>query len=467
MRPSKPAYSVPTMAEIAAIPLNGYKAVSTFSGCGGSSLGYRMAGFKMLWANEFVKEAQEVYRANFPDTLLDTRDIRKVQASDILAATGLERGELDLLDGSPPCSSFSTAGKRAKGWGKAHNYSTGRVQRTDDLFFEFVRLLDGLQPRVFVAENVSGLVKGVGKGYFLEILTALRSCGYRVRSRLLDAQWLGVPQARQRLIFIGTRDDLDIDPAFPAPLAYRYSVRDALPWIGAARVVHDTSGLYGAGDVTGRPCPTVTVGVNSVNSHHFQVTHIECANGFNGHAMLPASGPAPTITVRPVKVMTRNGARSTGKPAPTVLTHGRRHTTSELTLAVEPESDMRRFAVGRELDKLGQGEQSGRYFQLTRAALAEPSGTITAAGGNASTAAVAHPTECRKFSIAELRRICAFPDDFVLTGTYAQQWERLGRAVPPVMMRAIAETIRDRVLAAAPSAREKGADRSAPLGRAA
>ena len=432
MKPPKPAYCVPAMTDIAAIPLNGYKVVSTFSGCGGSSLGYRMAGFKVLWANEFVKEAQEVYRANFPDTLLDTRDIRRVDPGDILAATGLKRGELDLLDGSPPCSSFSTAGKRSKGWGKARAYSTGHVQRTDDLFFEFVRLLDGLQPRAFVAENVSGLVKGVGKGYFLAILAALRGAGYRVRSQLLDAQWLGVPQARQRLIFVGTRLDLDVEPAFPAPLAYRYSVRDALPWIGSLR--WDSGGQHGSRvfDVGKKPMQAV-LGSNG-GAQRGYIVGVECANGFNGHAMLPASGPAPTIQAsRPVKVR------------------------------VEPESDMRRFAVGRELDKLGQGQQSGRYFQLTRAALADPSGTITASGGNASTAAVAHPTECRKFSIAELRRICAFPDDFILTGTYAQQWERVGRAVPPVMMRAIAETIRDRVLA---PTHEKGGSRR-PLDRAA
>jgi DNA (cytosine-5)-methyltransferase 1 len=456
------------MAEIAALPFNGYKVVSTFSGCGGSSLGYRMAGFKVLWANEFVKEAQDVYRANFPDTILDTRDIRRVDPGDILTATGLKRGELDLLDGSPPCSSFSTAGKRAKGWGKSHAYSTGRAQRTDDLFFEFVRLLDGLQPRAFVAENVSGLVKGVGKGYFLDILAALRGAGYHVAARLLDAQWLGVPQARQRLIFIGTRADLGVDPAFPAPLAYRYSVRDALPWIGQITQGNGNghSSTRGKDVPRGGPAPTIVARGNRYAGATDQfIVGVECANGFNGHAMLPASGPAPTIQAsRPVNVITRNGARSTGKPAPTVQTHGNRRTRSELTLTVEPEADMRRFAVGRELDKLGQGGQSGRYFQLTRPALASPSGTITAAGGNASTASVAHPTECRKFSIAELRRICAFPDDFVLTGTYAQQWERLGRAVPPVMMRAIAETVRDRVL---PAARSKGAARAAPRSRAA
>src|SRR5207249_1070705 len=153
-----------------------------------------------------------------------------------LAALGKKAGEIDVLEGSPPCASFSTAGKREKGWGKIKAYSDTR-QRTDDLFFEFARLLEGLQPRVFVAENVSGLVKGTAKGFFLRILAALKACGYSVRARVLDAQWLGVPQARQRLIFIGVRADLGTEPIFPKPLPYRYSVREALPQLGAVRLV--------------------------------------------------------------------------------------------------------------------------------------------------------------------------------------------------------------------------------------
>jgi DNA (cytosine-5)-methyltransferase 1 len=376
----KPAYRIRSMREIMTAPLNGYSVASTFSGCGGSSLGYRMAGFKVVYANEFIPSAQETYRANFPETFLDTRDIRTVTAEDILASAKLEAGQLDILDGSPPCASFSTAGKRQHGWGKVKQYSDTK-QRTDDLFFEFVRILAGLRPRCFVAENVAGLVKGVGKGYFVDILAALKSAGYRVVARTLDAQWLGVPQTRQRLIFVGVREDLGYEPVHPRPLPYRYSVRDALPWLDRAEIT------------------------------------------------------------------TKKGGRSTGEPAPTVQTHGRRSTQSELTI-VEPESDMSRYATGKEMAKLGQGEQSDRYFQLVRASLDQPSGTITAAGGNPGLASVAHPTECRKFSIAELRRICGFPDDFVLTGTYAQQWERLGRAVPPPMMAAIATTVRDRILRA-------------------
>ena len=240
---------------------------------------------------------------------------------------------------------------------------------------------------------MSGLVKGKAKGYFLEILRALEACGYLVEARLLDAQWLGVPQRRQRLFFIGVREDLGMKPAFPEPLSYRYSLRDALPWL--RRVVHDTSGERSAGELSlDEPSVTVTVGVgvNAVNSHHFKVS----------------------------------GAGPTGE---------------ELR-----EASIERFAIGDEWKTLPPGGSSDRYYNLVRADADTPSPTVTQTAGNVGAAGVTHPEEPRKFTIGELRRICSFPDDFVLTGTYRQQWERLGRAVPPLMMRAVAEVLRDRVL---------------------
>lgn len=386
MSQDKPPYRVPSMDEIRAIPWNGFNAISTFSGTGGSSLGYRMAGFRVLWASEFIDAARDSYNANkAPYTIVDGRDIRNVTAEDILSAINMKPGELDLFDGSPPCASFSTAGKRAKGWGKVKQYSD-KAQRTDDLFFEYTRLLCSLQPKTFVAENVSGLVKGVAKGYFIEIMRELKACGYRVACRVLDAQWLGVPQARQRTIFVGVREDLGLDPIHPKPLPYRYSVREALPWI-----------------------------VNTLHYGQFE--------NYTGVRIPKNAEKGPSETVR----ATQGGSQQ---------------------FWVEAETDISRYAIGAEWDKIGKpGGQSDKFFQLTRPALDTPCGTITASGGNTSTASVAHPTEKRKFSIAELKRICAFPDDFILTGTYAQQWERMGRAVPPVMMYHIAATVRDQILA--------------------
>ena len=96
------------MKEIARIKPNGLGLISTFAGCGGSSLGYRMAGFKVLWASEFIEAARVVYEANAAKgTIVDGRDIREVDPLEVLKAIGLKVGELDLLDGSPPCASFS------------------------------------------------------------------------------------------------------------------------------------------------------------------------------------------------------------------------------------------------------------------------------------------------------------------------------------------------------------------------
>jgi DNA (cytosine-5)-methyltransferase 1 len=219
------------MADVEAIRgTNGLTMVSTFSGCGGACLGYELSGFNLLWANEFVEEARTTYAANHPHVILDGRDVRKVSGAEILEAIGLKRGELDLLEGSPPCASFSRAGSKEKGWGVVKKYSDTE-QRSDDLFYEFARLVEEIQPRVFVAENVAGLVQGKAIGYFKLIMAELKSKGYEVSAKVLDASWLGVPQGRQRLIFIGVRNDLvaeGIKPKFPKPFAFRYSVSDVL-----------------------------------------------------------------------------------------------------------------------------------------------------------------------------------------------------------------------------------------------
>lgn len=321
-RAQKPPFRLPTMIEAHAVPWNGLGVVSTFTGCGGSELGFRLAGFRTLMACEFIDEARRTFQANFPGVPVDGRDIRQVTAADVLERTGLKRGELDVLEGSPPCSSFSTAGKLEAGWGKVKAYSD-KAQRTDDLFDEYIRLIDGLNPRAFVAENVSGMAKGTAKGFFIEVMRRTKALGYQVRAKVLDAQWLGVPQARQRIIFVGIRDDVGKQPEFPKPLLYRYTLGDVLA--GVKSVVHDTRGLpqFSSGELIGRPSCTLTLN----SSHHYRVTDAE---------------------------------------------------------------------------------------------------------------SISHPIEPRKFTIAELRRICSFPEDFQLTGTYAQQWERMGRAVPPLMMKAVA-----------------------------
>ena len=192
------------------------KTISLFAGCGGSSLGYSMAGFKELLACEWDDDAAETFMLNFPDIPMYHGDISKLSVDDCLKMTNLQVGELDVLDGSPPCQGFSLAGER--------EFSDQRNQ----LSLEFIRLLSGLKPRAFIMENVSGLVKGKMKLVFAEIMRELKVAGYSVKCQLMNMAYFGVPQNRCRMIFIGVRSDLGIIPTFPIPKVRPISVKEAI-----------------------------------------------------------------------------------------------------------------------------------------------------------------------------------------------------------------------------------------------
>lgn len=180
--------------------------ISTFAGCGGSSLGYKMAGFKELLAVEWDDNAVETFKLNFPEVPVYHGDIAKLSGAECMKlAGGIKPGELDVLDGSPPCQGFSMAGKRK--WNDPRN----------SLFAEYARLLAELQPKVFVMENVTGLVKGHMKQAYLKIMATLRGCGYTAKGEVMNAMYYGVPQSRQRVIIIGVRNDLGIEPTHPKP----------------------------------------------------------------------------------------------------------------------------------------------------------------------------------------------------------------------------------------------------------
>lgn len=252
-------FAVPSIKKINNHPKR-YKSISLFAGCGGSSTGMKMAGFDVIYANEFVDIAADTYAANAAShTKVDRTDIRKIKFTSLMRELGLKEGELDHMDGSPPCSSFSTAGKREEDWGKEKAYSEDKVQRTDDLFHEFCRALRAFKPKTFDAENVSGLVKGMAKGYFREIAKHLEDCGYVVAAQLLDASWLGVPQARQRIVFVGVRKDIakkyGFKPVFPKPLYRQVTVRECLPDI--ARIKTKVQSVIKYVD-SNRPNSTIT-----------------------------------------------------------------------------------------------------------------------------------------------------------------------------------------------------------------
>jgi len=538
----KPPYRIPLMDEIRAVPWNGLRVASLFCGAGGSSTGYRMAGYRIVGAVEFVPAAADSYAANKADyTVLLREDVRSLTADRFLEQIGLERGELDILDGSPPCEPFSTAGRRDQTWREIREYS-GQHQRTDDLFYEYARLVDGVRPRVFVAENVTGLIRGRAKGYFKRIMAALRACGYRVESRVLDAAWLGVPQSRRRVIIVGVREDLDAAPAWPSPLGYQYTVRDAIGDLlarGGAGLeqVRAGHGFQDTGHPLDEPSSTITgpdvkprvnlqdVEVEQVyEGHGFETrgrsldepavsvrsTPSAGAGGSHGHLQeveveqarlgrgmreeaRSLDEPSATLSTRachggPGHLLEVGFYRDTGgqfggsktrdridEPCPTIIvgahsaaaghyqidepvdepglyrdtggqnqTQAHRDRMDEPCPAITNGSHPGANAAHYQVEEFDEQTSGNDAFEPNFGTLDATHPTVTAEGARTSGELRSSRTRRRRqFTIAELRRICGFPDDYILTGSFGQQWERLGDAVPPPMAAAWARALAD------------------------
>lgn len=173
----------------------------TFICGGGSSMGYKLAGFHHLGGVELDPEVAKVYKQNHHPEYLYNMDIREFNELQDLPA---ELYQLDLLDGSPPCSTFSTAGSRDKAWGKEKRFAEGqKLQTLDDLVFVYCDTILKLRPKCFLLENVSGIIKGNAKSYTKRICQYLQQNGYTVQVFCLNAATMGVPQKRERVFFIG------------------------------------------------------------------------------------------------------------------------------------------------------------------------------------------------------------------------------------------------------------------------
>ena len=358
-----------------------FNVLSTFAGGGGSSTGYRLAGAKILAVNEFVEEAQNTYRENYPDTVIIPGDIKKLTGTYLMEQAGVKVGELDILDGSPPCSAFSMAGSISHGGGNTHadafnktkQYSDIKgVENVEDLFFEFLRVAKDIKPKVIIGENVEGLTMGEAKEYFHKIQNTFEDIGYLIVANVLDSSYFGVPQSRKRCFFIGVREDV-----------------------------------------------AEKVGINFMTMYQLYPD--------------------------------KNDFRTTLGEAINDIVNKDKEELDYLFDKISPEK-----AVGKTLmkmpkdpDKVLTGmdyHDKGHHFNLKRSSLRKPCPTITAMGNLAGVAGTCHPIEDRKFTIKELKRIMSLPEDFKLTGKHKQQSERIGRMVPPLMMKALAESVYNKVL---------------------
>jgi len=183
--------------------------LSLFSGCGGLDLGFRQAGFNIIWANEYDKSIWQTYEFNHPETKLDRRDIRTIKSSEIPDGIG--------IIGGPPCQSWSEAGA-----GRGINDSRGQ------LFYDYIRILRDKKPLFFLAENVSGILAEKHAHAFTNILYQFKDAGYEITYKLLNAQNFSVPQDRKRVIIVGYREDMGGCFDFPKGTDKSLTLRDAI-----------------------------------------------------------------------------------------------------------------------------------------------------------------------------------------------------------------------------------------------
>ena len=190
-------------------------AFSCFACGGGSTMGYKLAGVNVLGCCEIDKRMNNIYVKNHNpkyNFLMDIRDFNKLED------LPQELYNLDILDGSPPCTTFSMSGLREENWGKAKKFREGQKEQTlDDLSFVFIDTVKKLMPKVVIMENVEGLLLGEAWGYVQRIYGKLGEIGYKTAHFLVKGEKCGVPQARHRVFFISVRKDLNFDPRSNIP----------------------------------------------------------------------------------------------------------------------------------------------------------------------------------------------------------------------------------------------------------
>jgi DNA (cytosine-5)-methyltransferase 1 len=231
------------LTDLAAVPSNGIKVMSTFACGGGSSMGYKRAGCEVIAANDIDPEMAWHYKLNIKPKHYFLCPIGDLMTAELPP----ELFELDILDGSPPCSTFSMAGSREKAWGKDKHFREGQAKQVlSDLFFDYLDLVGRLRPKVAIAENVKGMLIGNAKGYTKLIMARFKELGYRPQLFLLNAADCGVPQKRERVFFVAVRDDIDVPPLKLAP-THR--------WISAGEATSDVQVLTSAEVKENLPSP--------------------------------------------------------------------------------------------------------------------------------------------------------------------------------------------------------------------
>jgi DNA (cytosine-5)-methyltransferase 1 len=368
--------------------------ISFFAGGGGSSCGYKLAGGDCRFVNEFQQVAVDTYLANWPNTPHICGDIKDVTGKQIMEMTGLKVGELDILDGSPPCPPFSMSGTKREGWQKEKTAYGMKQKNIEDLTWEMIRIAGEMMPKVIICENVKGLTMDYARDHLNRMVSDFESLGYSTTYKVLNGIHFGVPQKRQRVFIVSVRNDV-LDNI-------------GMPWMLISSLFPE-----GADEE-----PTLEDAIGDLR--------LDNENRVEAEELIAAM--KKSAKWKWMKRLPKNPDR--------VVSVG--------DDAVAPWYDK----VIAHRKKWGKSipEKKHSFYQSRRVPWHQASHTLSEQGLQTSLAVHLHAEEDRVYTTKEAKRIMTLPEDYILTGTLNERLARIGLMVAPIMAKYLAESIYEKVL---------------------
>ena len=370
--------------------------ITFFAGGGGSSCGYKLAGGDVRFVNEFQQIAMDDYLANFPKTphhICD--DIKNITGKQIMEMTGLKVGELDLLDGSPPCPPFSMSGTKQKGWGKEKTAYGMKQKNIEDLTWEQIRIAGEMMPKIIICENVKGLTMEYAREHLMRMVNDFEALGYTTVYKVLKGHNHGVPQKRERVFIVSVRNDV-LDKIgvpfmilesliFPEPEEHVTTIKDAI-W-----------------------------DIQQNNENAFEA--VELCESMTKSAKYKWMKRLPKNPEKVVSV----GDDVVGPWYDKVIEH--------------------RKKWGKSIP-----DRKSSFFQSRRVPWNQASHTLSEQGLQTSLAVHLHPEEDRVYTTKEAARLMTLPEDYKFTGTLNEKLARIGLMVAPLQMKYLADKVYENIL---------------------
>ncbi len=394
-----------------------YTFIDFFGAPGGLSLGFEMVGFKGIGALDIFKAGMETYTFNFPESKVIVEDIKKISVNDFKKELGITSYEIDVVIGGPPCQGFSTIGRvkiaslARNGTWKLNNHHPRFIDDPrNELYKEFIRMVNGLKPQIIVMENVPGMMSYRNGEIVSEIIEDFDSIGYTAQARILNAVEYGVPQVRKRIFFIAVRKDLKIPILWPKPTHTYFNSMLSTGFLFEEKKL--------------KPAVTVWEAIGDLPSP---------VPGKPKLADVPLGYDKEAFTEY------QKWARQDSKEVHNHIT--RQHN----------ERDIKVFSLMKEGDKwkdlpdeirksYGYRDDifNDKFKKLKRN---EPSWTVVAHLYKDGYMYI-HPVEPRTITVREAARLQSFLDTFIFKGSRTDQFQQVGNAVPPLLAKAVALSVK-------------------------